>query len=946
MSRNDRPVRAQSSTLRSQTSSSLRKAQSGTLRSMSSQSSQSSNRPESINHTDSKAFFQEEVTVDKELSIQQSLIFRSESNAQQSFHKGHSRGLSSGDFGDAFPGPEESSQELTSSFNRNSPPPPPPKPLYTPPQTPPQNRDGKDARPDIYNAQSSVYSRASSGGDKVVDLAPLKSGKLVLLKFSRLGEPLERLFTLSEDCRFLTYNSSIFAFKPITKKRIDMESVKRILKGQQSTRFEELKVAEIYPGATSRSFSIIYGENDASLDLIAPTVEDFRLWYKGLNKVVTDIAFSREYTKLDVLFLKAKYQTADKNNDGVLSKSEIFKLLTGINVNMTTAAVDVLFRKVDKDDSGTLNFDEFSNFVQVIRRRHDIEFLWDLLVTKQFFDEKIQHCQSFDISKKCSKLTVKGSTESLIPHNILTESVSVTDFQNFWGLFQGTRLSDAEAKSMIQEAMPGVDTKSGAPVLLSYAGFLQIMTSQTNDAYDPSKKRKDSENLFEPLSNYYIASSHNTYLAGDQLTGTSTVDRYVDVLEKGCRCVELDVYDGDAGPVITHGFTLTSKISFAEVIRAIKENAFAANSLGEVNEFPVILSIENHCSWEQQKMMADILKHELGVMIQRSGMGIKDGRLPILSDLKRKILIKGKQSASETEESDDDEAPSTALVTQDKDAALGTAEKPRKKTKSPGTHPDLSGLIFLGTAPSKDFSESSSVPCDIMSSFSESKVEKITRNESSVAAWINHNMVHMSRAYPKGLRIDSSNMDPSIAWSAGAQMAALNYQHNDISMFLNHGKFMQNRNCGYVLKPFYMRNPGATHLGERTMEVHVFGGHQLPKPGAVSFGEVIDPYVLVNICGVQADNVEFRTKTVDNNGFNPVWDEVFTFTVTNPECAQLLFRVYDADLDRDDFVAFSSIPVLNLLEGFRNVSLFDKSGSRQGDMLYASLSIRVKLLTK
>ncbi|CAM9658965.1 unnamed protein product [Ectocarpus fasciculatus] len=713
---------------------------------------------------------------------------------------------------------------------------------------------------------------------------------MVLLKFSRLGEPLERLFKLSDDCSYLSYNSSFFAFKPVTKRRIEMDSVKRILKGQLSPRFEELKIADTYPGAGSRSFSIIYGENDTSVDLIAPTVEDFRLWYKGLNKVVNDIAFSREYTKLDVIYLRNKFRVADKDNSEALSKKEILKLLQNINVSMGAAAVDVLFRQVDKDESGELDFDEFSNFVQILRRRHDIEHL-------------------------------------LIPHNVLTESVSVVDFQNFWGLFQGTRLSEAEARAMILEAMPGIDPKAGAPVLLSYAGFLSIMTSAANDAYDPSRKRSDAESAHEPLSNYYIASSHNTYLTGNQLSGTSSVDRYIDVLQKGCRCVELDVWDGDAGPVITHGFTLTSKISFADVIRAIKEHSFAANAKGEVNEMPVVLSLENHCSWDQQKMMADIIKHELGVMVQRPGMGVKDGHLPTLSELKRKIVIKGKMSASETEESDDDE-PAKA------------------KKRTPGTHPDLSGLIFLGTAPPKNFSESSSVPCDVMSSYSETKVDKLVRNESTVAAWVAHNAVHMSRAYPKGTRVNSSNMDPLPAWSAGTQMVALNYQHQDTPMFLNHGKFLQNQNCGYVLKPFYMRHAGSTHLGERTIEVHVFGGHHIPKPGSVPFGEVIDPYVMVNMCGVDGDSAEHRTRTVDNNGFNPIWDEVFTFTVSNPECAQLLFRVYDADLDRDDFVGFSSIPVLNLLEGFRNVTLYDKSGSRQGDMGFASLSVRVKVATK
>ena len=553
-----RPLGSRSSTLHSQNSNSLKKSQSSTLRSMSSLSG--GGAPKVIGHSDSKAFFEEEVSVDKELAIQQSLIFRSDSSAP-SYQGSHSRGNTSTSmdfFGESPVAPEEERRaelvERAESF--------PDSPA--PGSAPRTNSQSRSERPpDIYNAQSSVYSRASSLGDKVVDLVPLKSGKMVLLKFSRLGEPLERMFKLSDDCRYLTYNSSFFAFKPLTKKRIEMDSVKRILKGQLSPRFEELKVAETYPGAGSRSFSIIHGEGDTSLDLIAPTVEDFRLWYKGLNKVVNDIAFAREYTKLDVIYLRNKFRVADKDNSESLSKQEIFKLLRNINVSMGAAAVDVLFRQVDKDESGELDFDEFSNFVQILRRRHDIEHLWDLLVTKAFFEEKIQHCQSFGIASQAGRKNAKGQHDSLIPHNVLTESVSVVDFQNFWGLFQGTRLSEAEARAMILEAMPGIDPKAGAPVLLSYAGFLSIMTSEANDAYDPSRKRIDAESTHEPLSNYYIASSHNTYLAGNQLSGTSSVDRYIDVLQKGCRCVELDVWDGDAGPVITHGFTLTSKISFA-----------------------------------------------------------------------------------------------------------------------------------------------------------------------------------------------------------------------------------------------------------------------------------------------------------------------------------------------------------------------------------------------
>lgn len=41
---------------------------------------------------------------------------------------------------------------------------------------------------------------------------------------------------------------------------------------------------------------------------------------------------------------------------------------------------------------------------------------------------------------------------------------------------------------------------------------------------------------------------------------------------------------------------------------------------------------------------------------------------------------------------------------------------------------------------------------------------------------IKHNQTHLTRIYPKGTRVNSSNYQPHRYWAAGAQLAAINWQ--------------------------------------------------------------------------------------------------------------------------------------------------------------------------
>uniref|UniRef100_A0A672JQ63 Phosphoinositide phospholipase C n=1 Tax=Salarias fasciatus TaxID=181472 RepID=A0A672JQ63_SALFA len=492
---------------------------------------------------------------------------------------------------------------------------------------------------------------------------------------------------------------------------------------------------------------------------------------------------------------------------------------------------------------------------------------------------------------------------------------------------------------------------------ISLQAFSRYLGGEENGIVPP--ERLDViDDMNQPLSHYFINSSHNTYLTVGQLTGLSSVEMYRQVLLTGCRCVELDCWKGrppDEEPYITHGFTMTTEISFKEVIEAIAESAF------KTSPYPVILSFENHVdSFKQQAKMAEYCRTIFGDALLIDPMDkyplVPGQALPSPQDMMGKILIKNKKrhhhhrpsdtsgsirrkehgdqsscnplsyflscfchflSGGEGEsDDDDDDEPVTELKKPNSDE--GTACSEVNATE------EMSTLVnYIEPVKFKSFEVATSKRKFYeMSSFVETKGMDTLKN--SPIEFVEYNKKQLSRIYPKGTRVDSSNYMPQLFWNAGCQMVALNFQTLDLPMQLNMGVFEYNGGCGYLLKPEFMRRTDkhfdpftedtVDGIVANTIKIKVISGQFLTD-------KKVGVYVEVDIFGLPADTKrKYRTKPSNGNSLDPVWDdETFVFNkVVLPTLASLRIAVFE---ENGKFIGHRILPVSAVRPGYHYINL-------------------------
>ncbi|KAF5675998.1 1-phosphatidylinositol-4,5-bisphosphate phosphodiesterase 1 [Fusarium circinatum] len=328
-----------------------------------------------------------------------------------------------------------------------------------------------------------------------------------------------------------------------------------------------------------------------------------------------------------------------------------------------------------------------------------------------------------------------------------------------------------DSKSSKEEITPIAD--------ISVVDLVSQLLSKENSPISSTPLRHD---LDRPINEYFISSSHNTYLRGRQVAARSKLKGYIATLSQGCRSVEIDCWDGrDGQPIVKHGYSLTTSISFRSVIETINSYAFFSSDL------PLWLSLEVHCNPVQRDIMARTMLEIFTSSLVVEPIDASAQKLPSPNQLRGKILLKVKV-ARDPQPRQEPLAPEYLNL----DGVMEDAEN--------GDHQDLPCDLLQSLAV---YGASRRLPKDadfdshrnFIYSVSEGNFKKRTKDNGSLKLSGTH---HLVRVYPDPNRVDSSNFNPLQCWKHGVQMAALNFQTNGFYMSLNEAMFRGS--SGYLLK--------------------------------------------------------------------------------------------------------------------------------------------------
>ncbi|KAJ4269904.1 hypothetical protein NW762_001573 [Fusarium torreyae] len=470
---------------------------------------------------------------------------------------------------------------------------------------------------------------------------------------------------------------------------------------------------------------------------------------------------------------------------------------------------------------------------------------------------------------------------------------------------------------------------------------------------------KELTDRSHPLPEYFISSSHNTYLMAHQLYGTSCATAYETALRTGARCVEIDAWDNSDDrdePKVTHGYTLVSNISFRLVCETIRDSvdreAAEAQANPNFRPSPVLLSLENHCDAYGQMRLVNIMQDVWGDRLLSKAvryLGHEEqagsGHHVHLEDLGAKIAVIVEYHFAE--EPSDSDTSSDDSEDEEEEKEARKEYKDKKKTSEPSIIiPELAELgVYAQSVKPMDNSwyEDGSLangPHHHLINVSESGLAShLPQHAPKIAQ---HNAHHLMRVFPKGTRISSTNLKPVPYWGIGAQICALNLQNFGTSNQLNEALF--SGTDGYVLKPAALRAGGNGKLStgrSKRLRLHVAGATDIPLHGD-SEADDIKPYLTCTLyhpdeikgdppkrktAPYKQHKLEFLHRGQNPPPTDPIWDETLTWEYEDNELVFLRMLIKSDDSwTRNPMFAVAAVRLLYVEQGWSFIRMLDLKG--------------------
>ncbi|KAF8525756.1 PLC-like phosphodiesterase [Hysterangium stoloniferum] len=423
-----------------------------------------------------------------------------------------------------------------------------------------------------------------------------------------------------------------------------------------------------------------------------------------------------------------------------------------------------------------------------------------------------------------------------------------------------------------------------------------------------------------PVSHYFISASHNTYLLSYQLLGKADASAYTRVLSHTCRCVEIDVWTGSKGPIVTHGWTGSDHIPFRDVCVAIG-NAVTPG------DWPVMVSLECHVNISHQDEMVNIMREVWGgKLVDKEIDGFQGNKRAVTpKHLKGKIML---MATSQIRTADDSLEEDTAL-------SDASASKIPRKERNIG--PSLAALGVYGRSikPHADWFKQLFEPFHVVFNLSEGAIGKLL--PESLESLIQHSLTHLRRVYPQGTRVTSDNLSPLKHWRSGSQICALNWQRYDRGLQFNEAMFVGSG--GWVCKPDRLRG---LKFVDRTPHVRltceIIGGcnsEEIPKPT-----HDVKVYVYAELF-IDSSKKTWRSQSRHPSSSLPtqaptadlLWNEKFHWEYLEDNMAFIRLTMYQDEWGKDDRLGTFCARVDYLQQGWRFIRLFNKRGKHNGGLL-------------